>query len=70
MGLFDSYEDMRRGVMRGIPKHIAGVRCDVRNCVYHDGDNFCTAERISVGTTFAQNSAETVCATFKPRASL
>lgn len=70
MGLFDSYEDMRRSTMSSIPKHIAGVRCDVKSCVYHDGDSYCTADRISVGTSFARNSAETACATFKPRASL
>lgn len=70
MGLFDSYEDMRRGSAGSIPKHIAGVRCDAKSCVYHDGDSFCTADCISVGTVFAKKSGETVCATFKPRASL
>ena len=49
------------------PRHIGGISCSCRNCVYHDGDNYCTAERISVGTVTASCSSETVCATFKPR---
>jgi hypothetical protein len=51
----------------GMPKHIRGVRCEVRGCSYHDGDSFCCADRISIGPSFANNSGETVCATFKPR---
>ncbi len=51
----------------GRPQHIHGVVCDVRNCVYHDGDNFCTASRIAVGPTYATNSRDTVCATFRER---
>ena len=44
-----------------------GVVCDVSNCVYHDGDNYCTAERISVGTANACCCSDTICATFKPK---
>ena len=58
--------------MKGIylddtPEHIKGISCSAKNCVYHDGDNFCTATCISVGTTNACCSSETVCATFKPK---
>lgn len=49
------------------PQHIRGIICDVKNCVYHDGDNFCTADRIRVGPGHARNSAETACATFKEK---
>lgn len=49
------------------PKHIKGVSCDVTSCAYHDGDNYCTAERISVGPGYATACADTVCATFKPK---
>ncbi|MBQ4043874.1 MAG: DUF1540 domain-containing protein [Clostridia bacterium] len=48
-------------------KHLKGVACDVKSCSFHDGDCYCTAERISVGPSFASTSGETVCATFKPR---
>ena len=43
------------------------ILCRVRNCVYHDGDHRCTAEKISVGPTYASDCTETVCATFKPK---
>ena len=48
-------------------KHLKGVACDVRNCSFHDGDSYCTANRIAVGPSFASTSGETVCATFKPK---
>ncbi len=50
-----------------IPQHIRGIVCDVRNCAYHDGDGFCTANRIEVGTTYANRSSDTMCVTFKPK---
>ena len=46
-------------------KHIKGINCSVKNCVYHDGETYCTAENIHVGPTHAEKSADTVCATFK-----
>ena len=46
--------------------HIQGVCCDVKNCVYHDGERRCTAKEINVGPTYASASQDTVCATFKP----
>lgn len=48
-------------------KHIKGISCDVKNCVYHDCDTYCTAGQIAVGPSFATSSSETVCATFKER---
>ena len=46
-------------------KHIKGINCSVKNCVYHDGESYCTAENIHVGPTHAEDSKDTVCATFK-----
>lgn len=43
------------------------VVCEVKNCVYHKGECDCTAERIAIGPTFATESTDTVCATFKPK---
>ena len=48
-------------------KAIKGITCDVRNCVYHDCENHCTAEKIAVGPSYAESSSETVCATFRPK---
>ena len=50
-----------------IPEHIRGIRCDVKNCLYHDGDNYCTASRINIGPSFASSCTDTACATFKPK---
>ena len=44
-----------------------GISCDVKNCQYHQGDCYCTAEKIAVGPSFATSCADTVCATFKPK---
>ena len=46
---------------------IRGVVCDVKNCAFHDGVNDCFAGTISVGPRDADCSANTACATFKPR---
>lgn len=51
----------------GCPKHLKGIRCDVQNCYYHDCDTYCTAEQVAVGPRSADSSAETLCATFKPK---
>lgn len=48
-------------------KHIKGITCDVHNCQYHDTENCCTAEQINVGPNYATSSADTVCATFRPK---
>ena len=49
----------------GSKDHIKGICCNVKNCVHHDCDTYCTAEQI--GPSSATSSAETVCATFKER---
>ena len=64
MGLFENYDDVRENRPRP-PHHIKGVVCDVRNCRYHDGDNYCTADKIVVGPSFAPSCTDTVCAAFK-----
>lgn len=43
------------------------IGCDVLNCYYHDTSNYCTADHINVGPISAQSSADTICATFKPK---
>ena len=48
-------------------EHIEGIKCDVKNCVYHDGETYCMAGTIAVGPSFATSSLDTVCATFKPQ---
>lgn len=48
-------------------KPIKGIVCDVKNCVYHEQNNCCTAGEIAVGPSYAISSSETVCATFKPK---
>ena len=48
-------------------KHLSGVSCDVHNCVYHDCDCYCTADKIAVGPSSAKSSADTICATFKEK---
>lgn len=47
--------------------HIKGISCDVKNCVYHDCETYCTATQIAVGPSSATSSADTACATFKER---
>lgn len=64
MGLFND----EKGPVLG--RHIRGVSCDVKNCVYHDGDNCCTAERITVGPSYASCGSDTVCATFRAKSSI
>jgi len=50
-----------------VPEHIRGITCSVRNCVYNDGQCYCTAERINVGPCTACSCGDTVCATFENR---
>ena len=45
----------------------AGIHCDVKNCVYHNGESHCTAEVISVIPHSATSSDETACGTFQQR---
>ena len=48
-------------------KENKGVSCDVCNCVYHNGENSCTATKINVGPSYATSCTDTVCATFKQK---
>ena len=48
-------------------KHIKGIKCSVENCYYHDMDTCCTAKEIAVGPRSADQSGDTLCATFKPK---
>ncbi len=48
-------------------KCLKGVCCDVEHCTFNDGENHCFATQISVGPHSADCSAQTVCATFKPK---
>ena len=48
-------------------KHIKGIQCDVKNCVHHDGETYCTAGEIAVGPSYATSSADTVCAPFEQK---
>ena len=48
-------------------KHNEGISCMVKNCAYHDGERYCMTKEISVGPNHANTSADTICATFKPR---
>jgi Domain of Unknown Function (DUF1540). len=47
--------------------HIRGISCNVKNCVYHDGDAYCTADKINVGPSYANCCTDTVCATFRQK---
>lgn len=68
MGIFDEMNDRsRQEETSRAPKHIKGIVCDVRNCAYHDSDSYCTAEKISVGPSYACSCTDTVCATFKQK---
>ena len=48
-------------------EHIKGICCNVKNCVYHDCETYCTADQIAVGPSSACSSSETLCATFKEK---
>ena len=48
-------------------KHIKGINCNVKNCVYNEQNNACYAGEICVGPQDAKCSSNTVCATFKPK---
>ncbi|HBE14464.1 MAG TPA: DUF1540 domain-containing protein [Clostridiales bacterium] len=49
------------------PPHIENISCNVKNCKYHNSENLCTAEKISVGPSYACNCQDTICATFKQK---
>ena len=63
----NGFDERKRDSKNGTPKHIRGIICDVKNCAYHDGDNYCTADKVAVGPSYATNCTDTVCATFKQK---
>lgn len=65
MGLFET-DGKCRGNACG-EKHNKGVGCDVKNCIWHDGEHYCTAPKIAVGPSYATSCSDTVCATFKQK---
>ncbi|MBQ9518229.1 MAG: DUF1540 domain-containing protein [Eubacterium sp.] len=46
-------------------KEIRGISCEVKNCVFHNKNNNCTANRIKVGNPQATHESETKCETFE-----
>lgn len=44
---------------------IKGISCEVKNCVYHDTSDNCTAGHIKVGNKSATTQTETACETFE-----
>jgi len=64
MGFFNSNLSVAADT---IPRHIGRITCDAHNCVYHDGDHYCTANRVTIGNLTALSSGDTRCATFEPR---
>ena len=43
------------------------VACNVKNCVYHDAADVCTAGKIQVGNGSAKDAKDTCCDTFKAK---
>jgi hypothetical protein len=48
-------------------KYLEGVRCGVKNCIWHCEETHCTADAISVGPDRATTSSQTLCATFREK---
>ncbi len=46
---------------------IRGIRCDVKNCVYHKDAYSCTAGQITVGPSYATGCGDTACRTFEQK---
>lgn len=44
---------------------IKDIKCDVANCIYNEGNGCCSAGKIEVGPSNAQNSRDTLCSTFE-----
>ena len=63
MELFDN----RLARKDAVPKHIRAVKCEVSSCAYHDAENYCCADTITVGHSYAHNTAQTACTTYKER---
>ena len=50
----------------GCPCSNADIECDVTSCMYNDSE-YCTANKIHVGTSHAQTPGETECETFREK---
>lgn len=46
-------------------REINGITCFAKNCVYHKGNTACTAGKIEVGCSTADQCSDTQCSTFK-----
>ena len=44
---------------------IKGISCEVKNCIFHDTGDCCTAGQIKVGNPQAMHESETKCETFE-----
>lgn len=60
-----SYENAVSTNMDPVPQ--TEILCEVSNCVYHSGENRCTASSVNVSGSSASTSRETLCSTFKAR---
>lgn len=46
---------------------LAGVKCVVNTCTYHESGDHCGAAKIEIQSRDAHSTEETDCATFAPR---
>ncbi len=53
--------------MKGVIQtdEIKGIKCEVKNCVYHNTKDCCTAGHIKVGNSQATKTSDTKCETFE-----
>lgn len=47
---------------------VQNVGCRVKECLYHNRADYCTARAITVSNENAQRKSETFCATFENKA--
>lgn len=48
-------------------EHILGIHCDVTDCAFHDDKGKCSANQVRVGPTYAENTEDTGCSTFRKK---
>lgn len=46
---------------------VSGIKCEVKNCTYHDESHNCHAGSIKVGPTEAETTTDTICETFEAK---
>lgn len=46
-------------------KEIKGIKCEVKNCRFHDMSDCCHAGHITVGDRSATSTSDTECQTFE-----